>query len=155
MKAFTVENTKNFMAALLGSEAFDDFLLEKAQIKTYNTFDIDGRVIPEFYDDYEFGYEFSMWKDMKKICFDLIKGKQLPVSFHFVLQFNPDKIRLLLAEEKCRVEAALVKSLTLNIKYINNEITVITATSFNTFVPDKSVDILWDEYVQEFIKQYI
>lgn len=152
MIALNIENTKNFMSKLLGTQAFDDFLLEEATIKTYNTFNIDGRVIPEFYDDYEFGYEFSTWKDIRPICFDLIKGKSLPVYCHFVLQLKPEKVEQILRLGQSPVSKDVVKSFTLNIKYnANNEVTIITATSFNTFIMDKSPDNLWDKYIEDFI----
>lgn len=151
MKAYTIESTKNFMGKLLGSTVFDDFLLEEASVRTYNTFTIDGRIIPEFFDDYEFGYEFSEWKDIKPICFDLIKGHRLPVACHFILQLKPEKIEQILRLGGSTVSADMVKSFTLNIKYQNNEVTLITATSFKTFIMDKTPDILWDEYIDEFV----
>lgn len=151
MKAFSIESTKNFMKEFLIGDRFDDFFLEEATIKTYNTFKIDGRILPEFYDDYEFGSEFSLWKDMKGICFDLIKGKQVPVGFHFVLQLSPEKIEQILRLGGSATNSSMVKSFTLNIKFQNNEITVVTATSFNTFIMDKTPDILWDDYVERFL----
>ncbi|MCQ2081532.1 MAG: DUF5721 family protein [Lachnospiraceae bacterium] len=152
MKAFSVESTKNFMKELLVGEKFDDFLLEEATIKTYNTFKIDGRILPEFYEDYEFGYEFSLWKNMKGICFDLIKGKQVPVGFHFVLQLAPEKVQQILRLGGSTTPADMVKSFTLNIKYQNNEITLVTATAFNTFIMDKTPDALWDNYIEQFLQ---
>ena len=38
-----------FMSRLLGSNAFDVFLLAEASITTYNTFFIDGRMNKEFF----------------------------------------------------------------------------------------------------------
>lgn len=154
MIALSIENTKNFMSKLLGTEAFDDFLLEEAVIRTYNTFTIDGRVVPEFFDDYEFGYEFSTWKDIRPICFDLIKGKTLPVYCHFVLQLKPEIVEQILRLGSSPTSKDMVKSFNLNIKYnANNEVTVITATSFNTFLLDKTPDALWDRYVEDFISK--
>lgn len=153
MKAFNIQNTKAFMSYLLGSEVFNDFLLEEATIKTFNTFNIDGRIIPEFYDDFEFGYEFSSWKDIKPVCFNLIKGKQLPVFIHFVMQLKPEKIHSLLSS-KSTVDSSLIKSFTLNIKYLNGEISIITATAATTFILDKTPDEVWDSYVEEFLNKY-
>lgn len=140
------------MAKLLGSSAFDDFLLEEATIKTFNTFTINGRIIPEFYDDYEFGYEFSSWKDLKPVCFDLIKGKQLPVYCHFVMQLSPEKVKTLILNSDCPTSPDLIKSFTLNIRYSNGEVNLVTATSFTTFVMDKTPDEIWDNYIDFFVK---
>ena len=38
MKAYRIKEVKNFMGRLLGTEAFDAFLLAEASITTYNTF---------------------------------------------------------------------------------------------------------------------
>lgn len=155
MKAIEIESTKNFMAKLLGSDVFDDFLLEEATIKTFNTFTIDGRVIPEFYDDYEFGYEFSTWKDIRQVCFDLIKGKQLPVSCHFVLLLKPEKVEQILRLGNSPTSADMVKGFTLNIKYVGGNVTLISATGMKTFIMDQTPDRLWDEYMEDFARKYL
>ena len=153
MQAITISKTKNFMSKLLIGDVFDEFLLEEASVKTYNTFNIDGRIVPEFYDDYEFGYEFSTWQDMKSICFELIKGKQTPVSFHFILQLKPEEINKIMLKAGSALSTDEIKSFTLNIKFSNNEITVISATSMNSFIMDKTPDKVWDEYVTDFINR--
>ncbi|MCR4787590.1 MAG: DUF5721 family protein [Lachnospiraceae bacterium] len=152
MRSFTVKNPKKFMSALLAGDVFDDFLLCEALIKTYNTFSIDGRIIPEYFDDYEFGYEYSSWKDIRPICFELIKGKILPVSFLFVMQLKPDKAKEIMLEEVSSSSIEQIKGLTLNIKYQNGTITVVTATSLNSFIPDKAPDNVWDSYMSDFLK---
>lgn len=153
MQAFSIENTKNFMSKLLIGDVFDDFLLEEASIKTYNIFNIDGRIIPEFYDDYEFGYEFSLWKDIKPICFELIKGKQTPVSFHFILQLKPEEINKIMLKAGSALSTNEIKSFTINIKFSAGEITIISATSMHSFIPDKSPDQIFDKYVEDFLKR--
>ena len=139
------------MSQLLIGNVFDDFLLEEAVIKTYNTFSIDGRIVPEFYEDYEFGYEFSSWKDMKGICFDLIKGKQTPVSFHFILQLKPNEINKIMLKAGSALSTIEIKSFTLNIKFSQGVITVISATATNSFILDKTPDTVWDNYVTSFL----
>ena len=44
MKAYQIKDVKNFMGRLLGTDAFDSFLLAEASITTYNTFVIDGHI---------------------------------------------------------------------------------------------------------------
>ena len=79
------------MAKFLAGDDFDAFLLEQAVISTYNTFTIDGRDNRDFYSTEEWEnkelrpYEFSTWKKVRPVCFDLIKGKHTPAAFHFVL----------------------------------------------------------------------
>ncbi len=96
MKAYKIKELKNFMSRLLGSNIFDGFLLAEASISTYNTFFIDGRINKDFFtgdlnnEDALPPYEFSLWQDMRSLCFDLIKGKRTPVSFKFVLHLKPE-----------------------------------------------------------------
>ncbi len=152
MRSFTVKNPKKFMSALLAGDVFDDFLLCEAQIKTYNSFSIDGRIVPEYFDDYEFGYEYSMWKDIRPLCFDLIKGKILPVSFRFVLQTTPEMTKEMMLGEVSSASISEVKGFTLNIKYQDGIISIITATSLNSFIPDKTPDEIWDSYMSDMLK---
>ena len=51
MKAYRIKEVKNFMGRLLGTEAFDAFLLAEASITTYNTFIIDGHMEKRFHRD--------------------------------------------------------------------------------------------------------
>ena len=87
MKAYKISDLKNFMNKLLLSEGFDYFLLEEGTIITYNSFQIDGRIQTDFYTKEEqevsslCSYDFSLWKEMRPLCFQLIKGKRTPLSF--------------------------------------------------------------------------
>lgn len=90
MIALKITHIKQFMNRLLAGEDFDSFLLEEASISTYNTFTIDGRQNRSFYSTEEWEdkeirpYDFSTWKTVRPICFDLIKGRHTPAAFHFV-----------------------------------------------------------------------
>ena len=123
MIALKITNVKQFMAKFLGSEDFDSFLLEEASISTYNTFMIDGHQNRDFYSSEEWEdkelrpYEFSTWKKLRPICFDLIKGKHTPTAFRFVLHLIPDHVASILQGGDTAVTAQQVKAFVLNIKY--------------------------------------
>ena len=53
MTAFQILEMKHFMAKLLTEDCFDSFLLEKASVSCAVSYEIDGRVNPEFYQDDE------------------------------------------------------------------------------------------------------
>ncbi|MDE7200155.1 MAG: hypothetical protein K2O15_14920, partial [Lachnospiraceae bacterium] len=80
MIALKITNIKQFMNKFLTGGDFDSFLLEEASISTYNTFIIDGHQNRAFYSTEEWEdqeirpYDLSMWKTIRPICFDLIKG---------------------------------------------------------------------------------
>lgn len=157
MKAYRIKDVKNFMAKLLGSDSFDSFLLAEGTITTYNTFLIDGHMVKEFFmgdvndDNCLPPYEFSEWKTMRSLCFDLIKGKRTPVSFKLVLHLKPEIIHEILEKGESAVSASDVKAFVLNIKYDGSVLTCITATAFHSFLPDKTPDRQWDEYITLFL----
>ena len=157
MKALQIKITRNFMNSLLVSEQFDSFLVEEVSITTFNTFHIDGHIVKDFYTREELENtngrlpDFSQWKDIRPICFQLIKGKKTPVSFRVVLHASPELVGAITQTPECGVAADLIRSLALNIRYDNGHVTCVTGTAFTTFLMDKSVDTLWDKYIQGFL----
>ncbi len=159
MRAYQIKELKNFMTKLLATDAFDDFLLAEATITTYNTFVIDGHLVKEFFtgDVNDSGtlpdQAFSRWKDMKSLCFDLIKGKRTPVNFKIVLHLEESLVAELLSRGDTSVTASDIKALVLNLKYDGSTLTCITGTAFHSFLPDKTPDKLWDEYISRFLTE--
>lgn len=159
MIAIQISSLKQFMNAFLVSDTFDIFLLEKASISTYNTFDIDGRQNKDFYSSEEWEnpavrpYEFSRWKDIRGLCFDLIKGKHTPTSFKFVLQLCPEYIEGILKHEDTLLTSNDIKALIITLKYDGDRLLLITGTSLRTFIPDKSIDQYWDNAIRRFLSK--
>lgn len=157
MIALKITNIKHFMGRLLGSEDFNSFLLEEASISTYNTFHIDGHLNREFYSTEEWEdetlrpYDFSMWKTIRPICFDLIKGTHTPSAFRFVLHLIPDHVQSILSKGDTTVTLQQLKAFVLNIKYDGTGLTLVTGTAFHTFLMDKTPDALWDQAVKQFL----
>lgn len=158
MKAFKILENKNFMSRFLMSDAFDDFLLAEANITTYNTFIIDGHIVSDFYKNNEYDaettqtpYVFSTWKDMRGICFELIKGKRTPVSFRFTLHLKPELIDTLLSESEAALSSKNLAAYVLNVKYQEGVVSLVSAVSYQSFILDKTLDILWDNYLQAFL----
>ena len=94
MVALKIEEQKAFTSGLFLGEVFDRFLVREANVVTFNSFIIDGRVRHGYYSDEELEEnqieEFSAWKVIKPICFSLIRGKRLPESFRIVFMLSPD-----------------------------------------------------------------
>ncbi len=157
MIALKITNVRQFMEKLLKSEDFDSFLLEEAAVSTYNTFHIDGHQNREFYTAEEWEdrdirpYDFSLWKTMRPLCFDLIKGKHTPAAFRFVLHLMPAYADSILRGGETNVTAEQVKAFVLTIKYDGADLTLVTGTAFHTFLPDKTPDALWDAAVKQFL----
>lgn len=157
MIAIKITNVKQFMGKLLGGEDFDSFLLEEASISTYNTFRIDGHQNRDFYSSEEWEdkelrpYDFTTWKTIRPICFDLIKGTRTPSSFQFVLHLIPEYVASILKRGDTSVTAPQVKAFVLNIRYDGTVLTLVTGTSYNTFLMDKTPDALWDQTIRQFL----
>ncbi len=157
MIALKITNVKQFMGKLLASEAFDSFLLEEASISTYNTFLIDGHQNRDFYTSEEWEdkeirpFDFTTWKQIRPICYSLIKGTKTPSAFKFILHLMPDYLASILKEQDTTVTPQQIKALALTVKYDGTTLTLITGTAFHTFIMDKSVDALWDNAVKGFL----
>ncbi len=160
MITLQITSVKNFMNHILNQTTFDYFLLEEAVIKTYNTFLIDGHIQKDFYsleeqNDYNLcPYSFSQWADIKKICFDLLKGKRLPISFKIILHLCPDIMQSLLSQETLPYDNSLVSALVLKIHYEKGHLTVTTGISYHSFVLDKQADSIWDNYFLDFLNTH-
>ncbi|MDE6749221.1 MAG: hypothetical protein K2K21_09210 [Lachnospiraceae bacterium] len=157
MIALKITNVKQFMGKLLTSEEFDSFMLEEASISTYNTFMIDGHQNRDFYTTEEWEdretrpYDFTAWKQIRPICFSLIKGTHTPSAFKFILHLIPDYTASVLKNGDTSVTPQQIKALVLTVKYDGTVLTLITGTSFHTFIMDKTVDVLWDNAIKQFL----
>lgn len=159
MLAIQIKDIKLFMSKLLSADTFDSFLLEEAQIHTFNTFTIDGHQNRDFYTKEEledreiFPYEYSQWKDLKGICFQLIKGKKVPTFMKITLHKKPEEVHALLEKEDALEYESVLKAFVMTIKYDMNGLLLTTGTSFSTFFMDKTVDKLWDKDFREFLTE--
>ena len=90
---------------------------------------------------------------MRPILFELIRGKKTPVSFRFTLHLMPQYVPGVLKPSETSVTPDQVRALVLTCRYENGKLTLLTGTSFHTFLPDKSADALWDRTVKAFLSQ--
>lgn len=160
MVALQIQDIKNFMNKFLLSQTFDNFLLVEGSITTYNTFRIEGRVHKEFFTEEEIeerrlnNREFSLWKEVKPFCLELIKGKKTPLGFKFTFQLSKENAaRLLSSSGITSLQPENVSGLLLNVRFDNGALNVITATNINLFTLDKSLEHAWDDMVKRFLKQ--
>ncbi|MCR5500580.1 MAG: DUF5721 family protein [Acetatifactor sp.] len=156
MIALQITSMKQFMSSLLTGDAFDIFLLEEATIQTATTVTIDGHVNVEFYPISDrtpqvIPYEYQPWSELKSLCFDLIKGKYTPLYFKFVLQLKPEKMTAMLEKERLSAKDVPLKSLVLTIKYDSGKAILTTGSSYQTFVMDKTADVVWDRQISKYL----
>ncbi len=156
MLALQISSVKSFMSELLTGDAFDIFLLEEANLSLAISYRIDGHINAEFFPMAErtpelIPYEYQPWSETKGLCFHLIKGKHTPLSFKFVLQLKPDKMRSMLEKEKLSCDELRLKSLVLTIRYENGKVLLTTGSSYQTFVMDKTADVIWDRQLSKYL----
>lgn len=134
------------MTRLLSGNDFDEFYLEKVIIKTGNVFEIDGRILPEFFEkDNEellLSKEFRKWKQLKGICYEIVKGKRLPLGINVVLH----------APEEFLVKDE-VKALLWQIRFDGENLRLVTGTSLKGFILDNSYEKEWDEKTSELLSR--
>ncbi len=157
MKTYQISNLKDFMNKLLLSDVFDCFLLEEGTIVTANAFQIDGHIQKNFYTKEEqedpvlCPYDFSLWKNVRPLCFQLIKGKRTPLSFKFILLLFPGHMARILEQGGFQDNGSLVKYFTLAIRFDGTNATLTTGLSTNTFLMDKMPEQLWDDAFCKFL----
>ncbi len=156
MIALKILKQKNFMAKLLTTELFDDLTVEEATIDTFNTFTIDGRIHKEFYKSSDSteeipDSEFSGWSSIRPIALSLIKGKNTPLGFKFILHLGEANKLSLLEKSDMDISPDQI-SLGINIKYSQGEVVITTGVSYSIFTLDKSAEKAWDEYIPSFLE---
>ncbi len=157
MRSFQINDNRTFTAALFAGTLFDHMGTESIRLVTSSTLCVDGRCVAAFYTADELGAmpeglpEFVRWGELRGLAFHAVKGKKAPVSFQIILHADSGTLARLAAREECGVEAALIEALVLTIRYESGVCRLTSGTALRTFIPDKSLDRLWDEELQQFL----
>lgn len=156
MISLTITDTKKMMQTLLFSASFDSFSLQEASVTKDISLFLEGRLHAEYFtsEDYDATpelseREFATWEQYRELLSSFIKGDKVPLSFKFVLQAPDSYMQKLLTNPEFTADPSLVKSLSLTFRYENGILTCLTGTAFTTFVPDKSLDTLWDRAIRK------
>lgn len=156
MVALRIGDIRTFTSQLFVREGFDGFFLREAQIVTYNSFTIDGRIRPGYYtkDEREIGHigEYSSWKTVRPVCYSLIRGKKLPESFRLEFALGPEDTEKVLKRAGGSWNPEAVKGLYLGVRYENGALFCVTGLSLGVFTMDKTLEYQWDETVKAFLK---
>lgn len=161
MISLKINNLKNFTSHLLVKDTFAQFLLVEGQINTHSSFTINGRINEHYYtqEDWEhmqsegLSLDFTQWGQLRPVCYEIIKGKNLPTSFKFILKLNSTQVLSILTE-LTDYNIQDIGGFFLNIKYDADALTIVTGTSLNTFTLDKTPDKVFDNYVTQFLEKH-
>lgn len=159
MLALQIENIKGFMSHLLLKGTFDRFLVSDISVTTFTSFHIDGVYHPEFYADDITPEEAENipdgtqveWKAVRPFLLQVIRGKRLPLSFHFVLQYPAEETAVLLDENGLVSDPDEIYGLFLNLQYRNSALTLTTGSSLKSFTAGHAIDQAWDRSVLELL----
>ncbi|MBP5249506.1 MAG: hypothetical protein J6Z46_05835 [Lachnospiraceae bacterium] len=158
MREYRITEINKFMALLLKSESFDDYLLKEALIRTFMDFRFDGTLHKDFFDTDEWedrtSKRFAKWKDVKSTALELIRGKHTPLAMEFKL-IAPEETGLLLIEKNgIKTLPQETVMLNLNISFKDGIAKAVTGLYRSGFSLDRELDRLWDESVGELLKKY-
>lgn len=160
MTSLHIVDVKDFMSKLLLSDIFNKFLLSEAEITTFASFSIDGKLNKDFYSEDELlqnkleNNSYSYWETFKPFCFEIIKGKKTPAAFKIVFMLSPANVEKLLLKSSIPLKPEDINGLFLNIKYSSNTLSCITGTSIKIFTMDKTLENEWDLMVRKFFKAH-
>ena len=155
MRSFTIKDQKTFTTLLFTGTIFDSFLLCEADFKTSQTLHIDGHICREYYDDINEipEDEFCTWGHVKPICFQVIKGRRLPVYFKLVLSLSAENQKNTVAASGLSINAEDVEGMYLNIHYKDGTLFCTSGISLTTFSMDRELPGYWDKLVAKFFDQ--
>jgi hypothetical protein len=141
-------NLKSITSHLLVKDTFDGWLLTEGQIYTHSLFTINGRVNPDFTiqapsDALD---SFNRWLLLRPVCYEIIKGKQLPTFFKFVFKLPSDRLADI-AGSSGGFNVNDIDGLFINIKYDKGIISLTTGISLKVFTLDKTPEKVFDSYV--------
>lgn len=147
MRLLKIESVKEMMNDLLRGTRFDTFCAAEITIKNRISYVIDGHLI-------DGGGECTDYSLVRPLCFEMIRGRQLPDSFRFVLFLPKSGYPDFLTAAGISADPESIGALNLTIRFQERELFVMTGTAMKVFTTDRSLEDAWDRYVQNFLKEY-
>ena len=160
MIALRFHSTKEVMNQLLAKDLFDHFLLAQAVIRTNVTYEIDGHYNDGFYPEearsehLEEGSFYLPFSELKKTCYELIKGAYTPGGFTFSFLLSPQNQRRTVERAGSSFADEDVTGMYINLRFKDGVLTATTGISYKSFSLDHSLDEAWDRFVCRFFDQH-
>lgn len=157
MLDITITETRDFVKKLLMENTFDHFLTMEAFVRSGITYSFDGRINKDFYDKEELeamaSTSYTTWENLRTHVYNVIRGKKLPLSFKIVLVLSQPDIMDMLEKNHLTIPVSDVANLTLNIYYDGMSIQLTSMATQNIFTMDKTLELVWDAEIREFLKK--
>ena len=158
MIALKITGLGSFMSRLFSGNTFDSFLLAEGTLRMGVTWQVDGKLNRDFFDKSTWEdpsqrpYDYAAWSQVRPFLRDLIRGKRVPVSFHFILHLKPEIMQAMLEKEGDNELISCVGAFVLTIRYKNGEASLLTGISMKSFAMNKNADRLWDKTIRRFLE---
>ena len=158
MIALKINSLGSFMSRLFSGNTFDSFLLTEGTLQMGVTWQVEGKLNRDFFekstweDPEQRPYEYAPWSDVRPALRELIRGRQAPVSFQFILHLKPEYMHNILLKEDDRELMECVGAFVLTVRYREGEASLLTGISMKSFTLNKNADILWDKTVRRFLQ---
>ena len=156
MIALHITDSKKMMQSLLHASSFDNFSMQEVSVIKDISFFLEGRRNPDYFTAEDFDHHpelhrqrFALWGEYREQIAAFMQGDKAHLSFKFVLQAPESYMQKLLTNPDFTADPSLVQSLNLTFRYESGILTCLTGTAFTTFVPDKSLDGLWDRAIRK------
>ena len=160
MVCYQITEIKNFMKLLLATEVFDDFLLSEAVVQTMASFSIDGHRNLDYYtqaEQEESGFSEGgciRYGEVRKLLFEVIRGKKTPVAFQMVFLLPPERFPALLEQADTGIREADIGSLSFTLRFKEGGLTLMTGVALRIFTMDRTLEEEWDRFVTDFLAKH-
>lgn len=149
MQAFEIIDVKEFTKRLFVADTFDNMSVVEAEFLTFIKYNISGKINKVYFDE-ENEDEYCLWGSIRRICFEIIKGKRTPTVFKLVLKFSKKFTKDWIGENTTKeVEADMY----LNIRYIDKKLYLISSFSPKIFSMERDLESLFDKFVMGMFKK--
>lgn len=157
MISYKITEVKPFMAKLLASTAFDDYILKELELQTFATFTVSGQLHEDFFSKEELEERKDsknvLWSEVRPIAFNMIKGNKTPLALKIIFQLPQQQCSELTAASCGKQNDRDLGGLYLNIRFEKGELRIITGTAIKTFTLDKTLEREWDARVGSMLKE--
>ena len=151
MLDITITETRDFVKKLLMENTFDHFLTMEAFVRSGITYSFDGRINKDL--EAMASTSYTTWENLRTHVYNVIRGKKLPLSFKIVLVLSQSDIMDMLEKNHLTIPVSDVANLTLNIYYDGMSIQLTSMATQNIFTMDKTLELVWDAEIREFLKK--
>lgn len=135
------------MHSLFLTSLFDELEIRQLTMRTKFTLSIDGEINKSFLSSDEtecLSSDHIKWKEIRSDAFEFIKGDRSPALIKAVFSVSPAKAKKILPD---------AKALFLNIVYSEKKLICTTGISLKTFSLEKKSELIWDEYIGNFLEK--